>query len=424
MSGSERTGPRPWAGPVAAVTVLAPASPGGDLAGFLDATLAAGGTPFTAERREVIHALSAAFLADPVLRRDAASVAAAYWMRPAQIERLASEFERRVRVEPAVVRVPVGRVFHLAPANVDTLFIYSWALAFLCGNASVVRLSQERTPVVEAMLGAIRAVARDYAVLGAGDRFVTYAHDAAATGAISAWCSHRVIWGGDEAVAALRPLALNPHASERVFGNKFSYSVFAAARYLAAGADERARVAGGFFNDLFGFDQMACSSPHVLFWVGSEAEMEPAIGAFEADLQAEADRRGFVPSAASAVQRRTFAFELAADADVRVGLGYPGFVGIRVREAGGLTRETCGGGLLRHFRLDRLEDLAGFAQEGDQTVTHFGLGADELRGFARLAGSRGVDRIVPVGEALAFDFVWDGFDLLDDFTRRVRVRSA
>jgi hypothetical protein len=423
MSGHERARPRPWAG-LAAVTVLAPDSSGQDLAGFLDATLVAGGEPFAADRRAVIHALSAAFLADPLLRGDAASVAVAYWMRRAQIERLASEFERRVQAEPTVVRVPVGRVFHLAPANVDTLFIYSWALAFLCGNANVVRLSQERPPVVEAMLGAFRAVAREHAVLGAGDRFVTYEHDAAATEAISAWCSHRVIWGGSETVAALRPLALNPHASERVFGNKFSYSVFAAACYLAADAEERARIASGFFNDLFWFDQMACSSPHVLFWVGSRAETEPAIDAFEADLQAEADRRGFVPSAASAVQRRAFAFELAANADVRVGLGHPGFVGIRVREASGLVRETCGGGLLRHYRLDRLDDLAGFAEEGDQTVTHFGLGADELRGLARLAGSRGVDRVVPVGEALAFDVVWDGYDLLDDFTRRVRVRSV
>jgi hypothetical protein len=415
---------RPWTG-LDAVTVLAPTSPGQDLAGFLGATLAAGsGEPFAAERREAIHALSAAFLADPVLRRDAASVAAAYWMRRAQVERLASDFERRVQAEPTVVRVPVGRVFHLAPANVDTLFIYSWALAFLCGNASVVRLSRERTPVVEAMLDAIRAVAREHAVLDAGDRFVTYEHDAAATEAISAWCSHRVIWGGSETVANLRPLALNPHAGERVFGNKFSYSVFAAARYLAADTDERARVASGFFNDLFWFDQMACSSPQVLFWVGNEDEAAPAIGTFETDLQAEVDRRGFVPSAASAVQRRAFAFELAADADVQVGLGHPGFVGIRVRETGGLTRSICGGGLLRHCRLDRLEDLAGFAQEGDQTVTHFGFGADELRGFALLAGSRGVDRIVPVGEALAFDVVWDGYDLIDDFTRRVRMRSG
>jgi len=420
----ERSSARPWAGLDAAVTVLAPDSPGQSFPAFLDATVTASGEPFAAARLDAIQALSAALLADPVLRRDAASTAAAFWMRRSQTARLKAEFERRVQDEPSVVRVPVGRVFHVAPSNVDTLFLYSWALSFLCGNANVVRLSQDHGPVVAAMLQGIRGLALEHPELRERDRFVTYEHDAGATAAISAWCSHRVIWGGNETVAALRPLALNPHASERVFGSKFSYSVFAAARYLAAGAEERARVASGFFNDLFWFDQMACSSPQLLFWVGSEHETEAAIDAFEQGLQGEADRRGFVPSAANAVHRRAFAFELAADADVRVGLRHPGFVGVRVRERGALGKETCGGGLIRHYRLERLEELAGFAEEGDQTVTHFGFARDELVTLAARLGARGVDRLVPVGEALAFDFVWDGYDLLDDFTRRMRVRPA
>ncbi len=65
-----------------------------------------------------------------------------------------------------------------------------------------------------------------------------------------------------------------------------------------------------------------------------------------------------------------------------------------------------------------------FIDEGDQTVTHWGIDAESLRGFAGLAGGRGLDRIVPIGEALAFDVVWDGFHLVDDMLRRVRVRGG
>jgi hypothetical protein len=65
-----------------------------------------------------------------------------------------------------------------------------------------------------------------------------------------------------------------------------------------------------------------------------------------------------------------------------------------------------------------------FVDEGDQTLTHWGLEEAALREFALAAGSRGLDRVVPIGEALAFDVVWDGFHLMDDMLRRVRVRRG
>jgi hypothetical protein len=168
---------------------------------------------------------------------------------------------------------------------------------------------------------------------------------------------------------------------------------------------------------------MACSSPQVLFWVGQEDDFARAVAAFEDHLQREVERREHATPASNAVQRLTYAFELAAQADVRVHLEHPGFVGVRVRDSAGLVKDTCGGGLIRHTRLARLGELVPYASEADQTVTHWGLALDELRDLAARLGARGVDRLVPIGEALAFDAVWDGFDLLDDFTRRVAVRG-
>jgi hypothetical protein len=417
---------RPWAGLDALVEPLAPGPGGEGVEAFLSRTLAPGAyaAPFAPARLEALRGLSEALLAHPLLGRDPATTAVAFWMRPAAIAKLRASFDARVPSAAGTVIVPVGRVFHLAPANVDTMFVYSWALSFLCGNANVVRLSRERGAVVEAILEVLRGTARSHPLIADENRFVTYEHDAEVTTALSAWCSHRVIWGGDEAVATIRPLPLPSHASERVFGSKFSYSVFAAPAYAAASDAQRQQLASAFFNDMFWFDQMACSSPHLLFWVGDAAATTAAVGAFEEALEAEIVRRRFVTQAASAVHRRAYAFELAADADVRVRLGHPGFVGIEVRDERGLERTICGGGLLRHARLDRIEEVAGYAIESDQTVTHFGFAADALTALAPALGARGVDRLVPVGEALAFDPVWDGFDLFADFTRRIRVKPA
>jgi hypothetical protein len=72
----------------------------------------------------------------------------------------------------------------------------------------------------------------------------------------------------------------------------------------------------------------------------------------------------------------------------------------------------------------RLSEILAFVDEGDQTLTHWGLDGPALRDLAAGVGARGLDRLVPVGQALAFDVVWDGFHLIDDMLRRVRVRSA
>jgi hypothetical protein len=126
----------------------------------------------------------------------------------------------------------------------------------------------------------------------------------------------------------------------------------------------------------------------------------------------------------SAVHRRAYAFGMAASAEVRVTLEHPGFVGVHLQDRSALSKDICGGGLFRHLTVARLSEVLEFIDESDQTLTYWGVNADALRGFAAAAGARGLDRVVPVGEALAFDVVWDGFSLVDDMLRRVRVRAA
>lgn len=408
----------------ARVRVLAPLGDVPPISEFLASATVPGDAPFSERRCGLAGALSSAILRDPELRADPASVALGYWMRPAAISAMRATFDARTAAERGAVRVPVGRVFHVAPANVDTLFVYSWVLAFLCGNASVVRVSRDPSAAVLALLRVFQETAREHPELAAANRFVTYEHDEQVTAALSAWCTHRILWGGNETVAALRPLPLSPHASERVFGTKFSYAVVSLERYRDAGTQDRDQLATAFFNDMFWFDQMACSSPQILFWVGPEEGWRDTVAEFEQRLQAAVDRRAYRPSASNSVHRLVHAFGVAADAEVRVDLGHTGFVGIRVADPRLLDRRICGGGLIRHARVSGLDEIEAFASDEDQTVTHFGFDRATLERLAARLGARGVDRIVPIGEALSFQAVWDGFDLIEDLTRRVTVQTA
>ena len=88
---------------------------------------------------------------------------------------------------------------------------------------------------------------------------------------------------------------------------------------------------------------------------------------------------------------------------------------------GDIPRRWLGVGTFPQARVDSLGDLAPIVVRRDQTVTHFGFVADELVTFARSLAGRGVDRIVPLGTALDFAAIWDGYDLMREFTRITSV---
>ncbi len=414
-------------GPVAIQAPVLPLAPGGApmAVGDLLAGLGPPGEPFGEARRETLAQLSRAILQDAVLRGDAASVALGYWLRRASIDRLAAAHLQRQQAVPDTLHVPAGRVFHVAPGNVDTVFVYSWALSYLCGNVDVVRVSTQQNEVLARLLALLSARMAADAELAAASRFITYEHDEAVSAALSGWATHRVLWGGDDTVTRLRALPLSPHASERAFASKFSYAAIDAAGYLAADEPGAARLASDFFNDLFWFDQMACSSPHVVAWVGDDDTVARAVSRFDGHLAAEIRRRGHRGTPSHTMQRLNHVFDRACEVPLQADLRQQEFLAVRRFGAlPALERDTCGAGLFVHTRAERLADLALQAVERDQTVTHFGFDAETLRDYALRAGARGVDRVVPIGQALAFDPVWDGYDLIGDFLRRVTLRGS
>jgi len=156
------------------------------------------GEPFSASRRQTLGQLSRMILQDAELRADAGSVALGYWLRRANIDRLAQAFERKMEAEPDVVFVPAGRVFTVAPGNVDTMFVYSWALSYLCGNQNIVRVSGEQNKVLSRLLAVLSRQMQEDSVLAGSNRFLTYEHNQNISEALSGWSTHREMWGGDE----------------------------------------------------------------------------------------------------------------------------------------------------------------------------------------------------------------------------------
>lgn len=331
------------------------------------------------------------------------------------------------------LRFPRGLVFHVPPANVDTIFVYSWALSALAGNHNVVRVSSRSAGAAEAVVEALNAALSDVdpataLAIAATQRMVTYDRSDEVSGALSAAADLRVIWGGDASVRALRQYPLAPHARDLTFPDRSSFAVASVQGWQRSSEQERQAAAEGFYNDSYWFDQAACSSPRAIFWVGDTEGATKAGEQFRALLSAVLAGKQHVTEPAMAVQKRVSAYGTAVDGLVTkisfdgAGADTNGLATLELTDPAALPREWLGAGTFANARVAALADLVPIVLRKDQTVTQFGFTEPELVQFATELAGRGVDRIVPFGSALTFSAIWDGYDLLAEFSRLVTVR--
>jgi hypothetical protein len=357
-------------------------------------------------------------LAPAVARRHPELGSLGYFLRPAELTRAVARMDR-----PDALIFPRGNVFHVPPANVDTIFVYSWALSALAGNHNVVRISERSATAADTILEALNATLADAdPVIGRTQRMVTYGRDDAVTAALSQWCDLRVIWGGDTAVGTIRKHPLRPSARDLTFPDRTSWAALSVAGWRSADPAARRAAVVGFANDAYWFDQAACSSPRTVFLVGEDGA--GVRSEFLALLLDVVDDRGWAVDAAMAVEKRVNAYGLAATGAVTA-MEFPtnAVTAMSLAAVPDAPRRWIGAGAFPFAEVGSLLDLVPAMNRQDQTFSHFGFAPAELRAFATALGGRGVDRIVPFGSALTFSAIWDGYDLPREFTRLTTLQT-
>jgi hypothetical protein len=377
--------------------------------------------PFDPATLSFCEELSRQLFRHPVARSYPETQALAFWMRKSQLQKLQQEFASLSTQDTLLV--PRGVVFHGPPANVDTIFVYSWLFSVLAGNRNIVRLSTRSSEQVETicqvyneLLASAPEAVRQSTVM------VRYGHDAAITGALSAACQVRVIWGGDGAINNIRSVPIPPRSKEITFADRYSWSVIAAEAYLRAHDAKKNEIASQFYLDIYSFSQMACSSPRILVWHGGESQCQEAGGEFMRRLRDEITRRSHVADVSVAMRKLLFSCEASLDQPVSAMQSYGNELTILQLDAlSRMNRDHCGGGLLFQCYLSDLEQLVEYFDGRDQTLTYFGFEKEAMQSLARKLNGRGLDRIVPIGQALNFHRFWDGYDLMGEMTKRVFV---
>lgn len=379
--------------------------------------------PFSEPILAFFGAFSQHLFALPEARRFPELQALAFFMRRAELVRLKQRFE--ARIPAGCLGVPRGLVFHAPPANVDTMFVYSWLLASLVGNRNVVRLSSRgQSPQVGILLAGLNdLLARpEHEALRGGTLMIGYGHDPEVTAALTAACDVRMLWGGDATIKALRAFPLAPSAKELAFPDRFSLAALDATGYLAASAAEQAQLAERFYNDVYWFDQLGCASPRLVVWCGPSARCELASQVFFRHLAQRVGEKGYAVAAGTALRKLLFTHGAVLDHPVVRHARYGEAIDVlTLANLSDVRGEHCGAGLFFEAWLDDLLALVPFVRRKDQTLAHAGFAPEELRALATALNGRGLDRLVPIGDALTFQPVWDGYDLLQELSRLVQV---
>jgi hypothetical protein len=344
-----------------------------------------------------------------------------FWLRKTELHRLRIEFDALARGDRLLV--PRGTVFHLPPRNVDTMFVYSWLLSALTGNCNIIRLPRERSDSTEQLLAYFHD-ALEHASRPARDTtwVVSYGHEQEITEALSSLCDLRLIWGGDNTVSAIRSCQLPPHAHELVFADRFSLATIKSIEYRKLAEAQRDDLAKQFFNDAFWFDQMACSSPRLVVWCGTEVEASVLSADFFQRVNNYAQRQ-LTMHPSQSMHRFVASCAAILDRPVNQTNRLPALTVLNLTALQEFDRNHPGGGIFLQASIDELNQLVNVLSRKDQTLTAFGFTEHELREFARKLNGRAVERIVPIGRALEFGRFWDGHDLLQAFCRSVFIQT-
>ena len=76
-------------------------------------------------------------------------------------------------------------------------------------------------------------------------------------------------------------------------------------------------------------------------------------------------------------------------------------------------------GTFYEYGIKELEELIPAINKKIQTMTCYGYDIQKLRRVVRDSRLRGIDRIVPLGQAMTFEPTWDGMDLIERLSREI-----
>ncbi len=371
--------------------------------------------PFDDSVVDFLNTLSKALMKSREAKAYPDVITLGFWMRKSSVLALKERFEDE---SSDIIKIGRGVVFHIAPSNVPVNYAYSLLTGLLTGNANVVRIPSRDFPQISIINRAINEVLEEYPDMKKYICLVRYGRDQKVNDLFSSLADTRIIWGGDNTIAEIRKSPLGPRAGEIAFADRYSLAVIDSEKYLAI--NDKERLAEEFYNDTYLSDQNACTSPRLVVWMGEKKkEAKELFWKFEHDLV----KKNYEFQPIMGINKLTSSYLVAAAKEgTHIEKQEDNYiVRVNVPEVKPELMELKdNSGFFFEYDCDDILEIRDFCNNTHCQTIGF-LGEKNVIMPLLISGIKGVDRVVPIGKTMDFDFIWDGYNLVERLTRTIKV---
>ena len=254
--------------------------------------------------------------------------------------------------------------------------------------------------------------------------FVNYNYDDKINETISKFCNCRIIWGSDKTISDIKKIPTNPLCKDIIFPDRFSISLIDLNALSKLDNKNYLIFIKKFYQDVLVFDQNACSSPHLIYWFGKNIKIDNYNKFWKELNYTIKTGKFFTPNEKNKIDKFTKICELAAKRKEIKKIYNDSYVSRIVlnKIPKDITSLRVGFGFFFEYFSNNFNDIGKSINSKFQTMTYFGFKKVELKKFILEEKPLGIDRIVPVGRALEFDHIWDGYDLIKSLSKIIDLK--
>ena len=344
--------------------------------------------------------------------------ALSFFCRKKNILKLKSKY-----VDENSVRFGLGTLFHITPSNIPTNFAYSLVFGLITGNSNIVKVPSKNFEEINLICESINKTLKKKFFLKVKHMIaiIKYEKSDELTKKFSLISNGRLIWGGDQTINEIKKFQTHPKTIDIPFSDRYSISIINSDKFLRLSEIKTSNLITNFYNDTYAVDQNACSSPHIILWYGKTTNNSQK--KFWEFLSKVVINKYDPPLISVIDNTSRLVANLMKNKDIKKHKRYnKSLYVLKIKNLKNYTTlKKTKWGFFYECNIKNLNELKYLTNKNLQTITYFGFKKSFLKSFFRKNNFQGIDRVVPFGQGLNINLVWDGYDLAKMLSREIEI---